>query len=128
MIQLPDNWRRMVQVREHQQSHGREVGILELVLNNDAGQVFGFEMPVAIPYYLSAQLNKHDLKQFYEIAYNSLCAEVQNLALQQKNVFGRNNETDELEVQPVRDQAWDMLPDATNMLDYDTFILNLERG
>jgi hypothetical protein len=127
VIQLPDNWRQWIQVRDYPKTpdYEQRIGMVNLVMNNEAGQIFGYELPVMVPTYLKRGLDKADMVQFYEICYNTLIKQLPEAALQQVNVFGRSTDERAVEVQAVSDQGWKPLWDKQYCVPYDQFMDNL---
>lgn len=127
MIILPNNWQQGIQVRDYPKTpdYIQTIGIVLFTMNNAAGQVFGYEVPVMVPTYLKQGLTKTDCAQFYQIAYNTLIQKLPDVAIQQQRVFGRSQDEQSVEVQTVADHEWKVLWDRTNCVPYEEFMDNL---
>lgn len=128
MITLPDGWKEFVQVRDYPETpdYEQKIGMIVFTLHNKAGQIFGYEIPVMVPTYLKRNLSKTDCLQFYEIAYNTLIANISGVAMEQANVWGRSIDEQSVEVQQVQDQDWRPYWDHEYCVQYNEFMEGLK--
>ena len=124
MINLPNDWRHGIQVKDMtSDKDSQTIGVLILLLINESQQIFGYEIPVMVPYYLLDDLNKHEFITFYDVAFNTLISNAQEVVMNMDNAFGRDD-NDELEVQVISDQNWEVFWNE-NLVPYDDFVTNL---